>query len=114
MLLQHAWLAPLVKPATILEANEDEEPAAGDETASVGSVGSRCSLDSDERTVVMDEEVADWVKAAIERRRNGTMGKGAQKPALHTAPLNAMASPSHESTNGALPALAGTSEAVTV
>jgi mitogen-activated protein kinase kinase len=115
MLLEHAWLAPLVKPAAILEADEDEEELAeGDETASVGSAGSRCSLDSDEKTVVRDKEVADWVKAAIERRRNGTMGNGAQKPALHAAPLDAMASPSHESTNCALVAPTELSETVTV
>ncbi|KAF2497009.1 kinase-like protein [Lophium mytilinum] len=96
MLLQHAWLAPLVKPATIMEADEEEEELVAEDAASLGSVK------PDEGAAVVDKEVADWVKAAIERRKNGTMGKGAQKPALHAAPLDAMASPSHESPNGAV------------
>lgn len=112
MLLQHPWLAPLVKPATIMEADEDEEElAAANDSASLASAGSKAS-DADEKDAAMDQEVADWVKAAVERRKNGTMGKGVQKPALHAAPLDAMASPSHDSPNGAIAAPAGVSEAV--
>lgn len=36
-----------------------------------------------------DEEVAAWACEAMERRRDGKMGKKA-KPALHAAPLNAV------------------------
>jgi len=105
MLLQHVWLAPLAKPATIIEADEEEEElAAGDETVSPASAGSKGSLDSDGGSAVVDKEVADWVKAAIERRKNGTMGKGAVKPALHAAPLDAMASPPLDGKNVALAA----------
>lgn len=80
MLLRHAWLAPLLKPPTICEA--DEEEASEAELSIPG---------------VLDREVADWVVDAMERRRNGSMGKKA-KPALHAAPLDAVPSPSKEST----------------
>lgn len=84
MLLQHAWLAPLLKPPTITE--EDEEAAeAGEEPAAAAGA-------NDPTTA--DKEVAEWAKVAIERRRNGTMGKKA-KPALHAAPLDAVPSPVH-------------------
>ncbi|KAK5297034.1 MAP kinase kinase Wis1 [Cryomyces antarcticus] len=82
MLLQHPWLAPLLKPPTITE--EDEETGES----------SMESLEAGTPTTA-DKEVAEWVKAAIERRRNGTMGKSA-KPALHAAPLDAVASPTLE------------------
>lgn len=71
MLLQHAWLAPMLKPPTITE--EDEDDLAADVSVPDAATA--------------DKEVADWVHAAIERRRNGTMGKKT-KPALHTAPLD--------------------------
>lgn len=91
MLLQHAWLAPLAKPETITEEDEDEVAAAhaaeGDETAA-GDQGPAVPVDP-----VLDAEVADWVKGAIEKRKKGTM-KGAEKPALHAAPLDAVQSPS--------------------
>lgn len=48
--------------------------------------------------IVADQEVADWVKGAIEKRKRGHM-KGAQKPALHAAPLDAVQSPTHDATN---------------
>lgn len=99
MLLQHAWLAPLVKPETIAEEDEEETDAPSDDTASAGSDGSDMSakLGPD----VVDREVAEWVVQAIERRKNGTIGKSA-KPALHAAPLDAVVSPRAEntSTNG--------------
>ena len=78
-LLQHPWLAPLLKPPTISEEDEDfanEEVAQ--EAVAPGA---------------LDEEVAQWVSGAMERKRNGTMGKKV-KPALHAAPLNAVPSPS--------------------
>lgn len=83
MLLRHAWLAPLLLPPTISE--EDEE--AGEELATDPSAAAG----------VVDREVAKWVTDAMERKRNGTMGKKA-KPALHAAPLDAVPSPSLDNT----------------
>ena len=81
MLLRHAWLAPLLKPPTIVEADEEQASEATDaDSATPG---------------VVDREVADWVANAMERRRNGSIGKKA-KPALHAAPLDAVPSPSKE------------------
>ncbi len=36
-----------------------------------------------------DEEVGNWVKSAIERKKSGLMGTSA-KPALHAAPLDSV------------------------
>ena len=79
MLLRHPWLAPLLKPPTISE--EDEE------------VDGDAPIDESTALAVIDEEVAQWVNDAMERKRNGKMGKNA-KPALHAAPLDAVPSPS--------------------
>lgn len=89
-MLQHAWLAPLAKPETITEEDEDEVVAATEADAgeAVGDKGLPEPIDA-----VFDQEVADWVKGAIEKRRKGTM-KRAEKPALHAAPLDAVQSPS--------------------
>jgi hypothetical protein len=84
MLLQHIWLAPLVKPTTIVEEDEDED-------FETGSAPTDLAL-TDSPTDVVDREVADWVAQAIEKRRLGTLGKSA-KPALHAAPLDAVATP---------------------
>ncbi|KAK4935893.1 MAP kinase kinase Wis1 [Elasticomyces elasticus] len=81
MLLQHAWLASLLKPQTISE--EDEEGAENGEELPASS-----SAEDDGGGAYVDRVVGAWVEAAIERRRNGSMGKKA-KPALHTAPLDA-------------------------
>ncbi|KAI4255284.1 MAG: hypothetical protein LQ352_002657 [Teloschistes flavicans] len=81
MLLRHPWLAPLLKPPTISEEDEDAPPAEG-ESAGGGS--------SD--PLVLDKEIAGWVRNAMEKRKNGTMGKKS-KPALHAAPLDAVPSP---------------------
>ena len=83
MLLKHAWLAPLLLPPTISEEDED---AAGEVSTQEVDPG------------VIDEEVAQWVKQAMDRKRNGTMGSKA-KPALHAAPLDAVSSPSVDTTN---------------
>lgn len=100
MLLQHMWLAPLVKPETITEEDEEAaeaaaasqpEPASGDGTDAI-------ALPKDDAPVV-DQEVADWVKEAIEKRKKGILGK-APKPALHAAPLDAVSSPSKNKPNG--------------
>lgn len=79
MLLRHAWLAPLLKPPTIAE--EDEEAAV------------EASRDVAADAGVVDEEISRWVRDAMERKKNGTMGKKS-KPALHAAPLTTVPSPS--------------------
>ncbi|KAL8998229.1 MAG: hypothetical protein Q9188_006149 [Gyalolechia gomerana] len=81
MLLRHPWLTPLLKPPTITEEDENG-PNADSESPN----------DSRSDTSVLDREIADWVNGAMERRRNGTMGKKS-KPALHAAPLDAVPSP---------------------
>jgi len=75
MLLAHGWLAPLSKPATISEDDEDEwEEEMGWLDISSGTE---------------DKEVADWVKEAIERKKSGKMGES-KKPALHAVPLDSV------------------------
>lgn len=86
MLLRHSWLAPLLKPPTIAE--EEEEEAENELTN-----------DEPAGPATADKEVTAWVLDAMERRRNGTMGKKV-RPALHAAPLDAVPSPSVESPVG--------------
>ena len=93
MLLQHAWLAPLAKPETITEEDEEEAEATVDVTGGEAA-GSPQPIEP-----VHDKEVADWVKDAIDKRKKGLLGKGAQKPALHAAPLDAVSSPSADGPN---------------
>ena len=78
-LLQHPWLAPLLKPPTISE--EDEDFAVDEVAQEAVAPGA------------LDIEVARWVLSALERKRNGTLGKKV-KPALHAAPLDAVPLPS--------------------
>ena len=73
MLLQHGWLAPLSKPIAIVEEDENEEG----EGLTIETSGTE------------DKEVADWVKNALERKKNGLMGVS-EKPALHAAPLDSI------------------------
>lgn len=77
MLLQHPWLAGLSKPATITEADEEEAEAGGNAAgaSNVGNSGTE------------DEEVAAWVRNALDRKKKGLLGE-AVKPALHAAPMN--------------------------
>ncbi|CAI6336475.1 unnamed protein product [Periconia digitata] len=91
MLLQHAWLAPLVKPETITEEDEDDVEAAVAAPSGSDAASPRGSPQPVE--AVVDEEVAEWVNSVLEKKRNGTLGKAAQKPALHAAPLDAVSSP---------------------
>ncbi|PVH97086.1 kinase-like protein [Periconia macrospinosa] len=91
MLLQHAWLAPLVKPETITE--EDEEDVEAVKAAPSGADGASPKGSPQPIEAVVDEEVAEWVNSVLEKKRNGTLGKAAQKPALHAAPLDAVSSP---------------------
>ena len=87
MLISHPWLAPLLKPPTIVEEDEEEELSENSSTP--------------ETSLTADQEVAAWVISAKEKRKNGTLGKSA-KPALHAAPLDAVPSPSLEKAEGAL------------
>ncbi|KAJ5053939.1 uncharacterized protein L3040_000229 [Drepanopeziza brunnea f. sp. 'multigermtubi'] len=80
MLLAHPWLAGLSKPLTISEEDEDQEPAS----PVSGSEAPKKEMGAGRGTE--DEEVAEWVKNAMERKKNGLMGESA-KPALHAAPL---------------------------
>ncbi|KAK0284606.1 MAP kinase kinase Wis1 [Friedmanniomyces endolithicus] len=90
MLLQHAWLAPLVKPATIME--EDEEAEEEDASSAPGEVekAQQNALGlANGGGQFVDREVGEWVIGALDRRKRGVMGKSA-KPALHAAPLDAV------------------------
>lgn len=80
MLLQHGWLAELSKPATITEADEEEAENGGNAAGELPS-------DLIGPSGTEDEEVATWVKNAIDRKKRGLMGNAA-KPALHAAPLD--------------------------
>jgi mitogen-activated protein kinase kinase len=85
MLLRHEWLAELLKPPSAEESLEQR--------VNIGTT--RLESTDDGVLDTADEEVGAWVRSAIERRKNGTMGK-AQKPALHAAPLDAVTSPGVE------------------
>ncbi len=82
MLLQHGWLADLSKPVTISEEDEDAEM---DDTT--GTNGGEPKKEMGAGRGTEDEEVAEWVKNALERKKNGLMGESV-KPALHAAPLD--------------------------
>ncbi len=82
MLLAHGWLAELSKPTTISE--EDEDLDDGDHLPTTDGGHPRKEMGLGRGTE--DEEVAEWVKNALERKKNGLMGESA-KPALHAAPL---------------------------
>lgn len=81
MLLQHAWLAPLVKPDTIAEEEEEE---AETENAEALAMQDKAA----ESEAWIDKDVGMWVREQLEKKRNGTLGKH-RKPALHAAPLDA-------------------------
>nr|POE86445.1 protein kinase wis1 [Quercus suber] len=87
MLLQHAWLAPLAKPETIAE--EDEEAA---EAAAAAGEDLADTTDVFTQDGFFDKEVGEWVLDAQDRRKRGVMAKSAQ-PALHAAPLDAALGP---------------------
>lgn len=107
MLLQHEWLKPLSKPTTITEEDEEEDestPATeSSDSFEVEEVKSNTSekVESEMNKSlrlpdnVVDQEVAEWVLQAVEKRKLGKLGK-ATKPALHAAPLDAVVSPAHE------------------
>lgn len=95
MLLQHAWLAPLVKPTTITEEDEDAE-AAAEAAAAAGEDIPEPNSEALSQPVadeggLVDREVGEWVMEALRKKKEGTLGQHA-KPALHAAPLDATAS----------------------
>ena len=116
MLLRHPWLDELMKPPTI---SEDAEAEAEAEAAAAGIVAAvpnptppvppeaatesithaletlQVSSGAPGFVDTADSEVGDWVKAALEKKRLGKV-KGAAKPALHAAPLDAVPSPNPE------------------
>lgn len=81
MLTRHPWMAPLLLPPTISE-EEEEAAERGEEGPDIAA-----GLGSAPPTA--DKEVAAWVIEQLEKKRAGKM-KGAQKPALHAAPLDAV------------------------
>ena len=91
MLLQHAWLAPLIKPETIMEEDEEAAEAAAEAEAN-GEAPPPSSAATGEAEEAnggfVDREVGEWLLNALDRRRRGVLGT-AVKPALHTAPLDA-------------------------
>jgi len=94
MLLQHAWLKPLVQPFAIMEEDEDEEALeAGNKEPSPTTTSPSSHLPAD----VVDREVAEWVIQALEKKRLGKLRKS-EKPALHAAPLDVVTSPVAERT----------------
>ncbi|KIW04795.1 hypothetical protein, variant [Verruconis gallopava] len=108
MLLQHAWLAPLSKPAAILEEDEEEEEEKKEEVDKTEGDSSPTALREEPENVdsrlpadVVDPEVGLWVIETLEAKRAGKLAR-ADKPALHAAPLDAVAStsPAIEKKNG--------------
>jgi mitogen-activated protein kinase kinase len=88
MLLTHPWIKSLGKPETIAEDAEAEEAAADNEL--VDATGS-LSLNNPSGLVGEgDYEVAEWVKAVLERKREGLLQEQAERPALHAAPLDSV------------------------
>lgn len=81
MLLRHGWLAPMMKPPTISEDEEAEKAAEAGSDLSAGAIDGVPSTE--------DKEVAEWMKSALERKRQGKLVEP-KKPALHEAPLDAV------------------------
>ncbi|TQN65931.1 Protein kinase wis1 [Colletotrichum shisoi] len=77
-LLQHPWMARFSKIETIAEEVEE-----GEEAEAVAETVGKLSLSSG----TDDEEVAEWVKSVLERKRSGLVAP-ASRPALHAAPLD--------------------------
>ena len=103
MLLRHPWLAPLMQRPAIAEDSEAEAAAEGVQSSgAVAPNGTEPSAPQHMATLAAgiasgklstaDEEVGAWARDAIEKRRRGKL-RGAEKPALHAAPLDAVPSP---------------------
>ncbi|KAL4809276.1 kinase-like domain-containing protein [Aspergillus unguis] len=78
MLLRHPWLAPLMQPPT--EQSNTDIPSM---SLSDGTSGEASSPVTD------DQEIADWVRARIEKRLSG-LANDADRPALHAVALDAV------------------------
>jgi mitogen-activated protein kinase kinase len=89
MLLQHAWLAPLTKPDAIMEEEEDEAGELASPAPGKADPFDDARLPPD----VVDKEVGLWLIETLEAKRAGKLAR-ADKPALHAAPLDAVASTS--------------------
>lgn len=93
MLIRHPWLTPLLQPPTISEdaeaEAEAEAEAATGATSEAPQDAAGAKSDVLDGVLTADREVARWVIGALERKRLGKM-RGAQKPALHAAPLDAV------------------------
>lgn len=88
MLLNHPWLLSLSKPPTISEHDEDEAAALeGMENMNMNGDYDGKPFPTGENSY--DEDVANWVKTAMERKKQGLLGSFA-KPALHAAPLDSV------------------------
>ncbi|KAF6816080.1 mitogen activated protein kinase kinase [Colletotrichum sojae] len=81
MLLQHPWMQSFSKIETIAEEAEE-----GEEADAVADAVGKISLSSGTE----DEEVAEWVKSVLERKRKGLGPSAASRPALHAAPLDSV------------------------
>ncbi|KAL2871844.1 mitogen-activated protein kinase kinase PBS2 [Aspergillus lucknowensis] len=79
MLLRHIWLASLMQPPS--EPMDSDIPSM---SLSDGASGGGATP-----PVTDDQEVADWVKERLARRRNGQY-KDSDKPALHAVALDAV------------------------
>lgn len=88
MLLSHPWIKALGKPETIAEDAEAEEAAADDDLAN--AAGALSLNNPSGRVAQGDYEVGAWVKDVLERKKSGLLPRGAEKPALHAAPLNSV------------------------
>ena len=89
MLLQHAWLAPLVKPETITEEDEEAAEAAAADGGPMEQGKGILNPELEDEAGFVDREVGEWVIEAIEKKKRGVLGQHA-KPALHAAPLDGM------------------------
>ena len=110
MLVRHPWLAPLLKPPTISEEDEEENtptdstiPTISTEDTSAADFFPDPTLSdvtgigagANANVTTADKEVATWALDAMERRRLGKMG-GSAKPALHQVKLDTVPSPGLE------------------
>ncbi|KFY70441.1 hypothetical protein V498_10346 [Pseudogymnoascus sp. VKM F-4517 (FW-2822)] len=98
MLLQHPWLASLSKPAAISEEDGEDDNGSPSispaDAATNGTAPAAAAADASDPAYdpAYDDEVAQWVKTALERKASGQMGMSA-KPALHAAPLDSVSPP---------------------
>ncbi|KAI0397662.1 kinase-like domain-containing protein [Xylariaceae sp. FL0594] len=88
-LLASEWLKGLSKPETITE--EEEERQENDASAeAVAGAAEKVDL---RHSSTEDAEVAEWVRDVLQKKEAGVYGEVSGKPALHAAPLDAVASP---------------------